>query len=403
MSNVRLTPDDPQSPNPPKDGRLLADLEKMARVEEASVVKDDLSSAEARETIFREVDEICTTLGYSMKEVAAQSGRSASSLSQVRSGTYPGKAEDVLRDLQGFIERSRKFMDAQEVVRFSRTSLVNSIWGALNTGRAMESMPVICAESGMGKTTIAKAYEQLESGVTYIYVEHEGTGKDEISRQLCEVLTSNRGHRELMVFRDKPFNVRHGAIKRYLSTRLNTMFLVDEAQRQTLSALEYWRAISDNSDPAGRRKIVVAFLGDERFLNTIKQVRDGGRSARMTAQLTSRMFPLVNLTEHIVENGGVPFSVEDVLSMVKGSKLRVLTRDSAEWLAMLANVSGFGHLRLALTVLRAAAKFNAKKLKAGTPLSVDDLAGAFMGAVGSEAVAKQIDFRAGGRLLAKAG
>jgi hypothetical protein len=148
---------------------------------------------------------------------------------------------------------------------------------------------------------------------------------------------------------------------------------VDEAQKLTRSALETLRGLHDKSDVDGIRNTPVILFGDEDLYRRVVRSR-GGERTPLSPQFTSRLFPVFSCERHGVQRGGkgqgemaVVFTTEDIEAIIKRGRLKI--RQSAiGWLVRLANLHGFGRLRLAARVAEIAID-----LADGATLTVDHL------------------------------
>ena len=331
----------------------------------------------------------------SLKDTAARVGVAPSVLSEVLSGKYAGDADRVLRQVDQFLAEEEQRSGRHDLAAFAGlVHLTHAIFGALATGVQLNKCPVVIGPPGCCKTKHALAFAAQRPQTWVLTIPEKHTGATAISQLLCDTLSDGRNRGALVAYRPRPHAQRMHAVRQWLARRRNAMLIVDEAQHLLESGLELLRGLHDSSDPTGQRCMPIAFMADERFLALLGETKTGRRT-RITGQLARRMYPILNLQDVADEHGGQFYAVEDILNIARNSQLKLLTREAARWLTLLANHALYeGLVSVAVTVLRAAMYYYPEE----QPCTVKTLQQAFILSVGRR-TAEEIDHRAGGVLL----
>lgn len=334
----------------------------------------------------------------SIKAAAQRLGISGSVLSEVLAGKYRGDVDAVLRQIDTHLAEERQRLGLRDVGAFARIRLSGEIEGAFALAISLRSMAAIIAEPGVCKSSHA-AYLAAKRPQTYLLrVKSEPADRLKVSELLCEALHDHRGHHELKVYRDHPHGRRMREIEGFLERRQNAVLIVDEAQKLSANGLELLR---DLHDPSGLRQFAmpIIFFADERFKQLLGETRDGKRT-KMTAQFASRIYPLLDVREHMQAAGGDLYTLDDIQAITRNPRTRVLTTAAARWLTILANVAGYGRLRTVMMVFRGALQLYAEHVRAKQPLTREHMQEAFRFVL-TPRLAEEIDQAAGGELLAK--
>jgi hypothetical protein len=389
----------------PKDGRAADRLTQAGKASFFMVMEDQPITDEIRSQLLTELEDWrrdhpkSDGRPYALKETAGRVGVSPSVLSEVLAAKYKGDSDNVIRLIDTFLAEERQRVGHHDFRQFTRVELTAHVFGALDEGIRLGTMPAIIAPPGSGKSVHARAYAQDRASTYVVRIEDEPADKHAVTRLLCDALHDHRGVRELAPMKDRPHPQRLESIKAWLRKRRNTVLIIDEAQKLSRSGLELLRDLHDTCGVA-ERGLPIAFFGDERFQNLIGDARQG-RTRVMTEQFSSRIYPVVRVdTQCTLDGGEQIYSVDDVIAITRNNRFRLLSRQAIKWLTMLANLNRFGHLRRAMTVLRSACRLYADVLAAQKPLEVAHLQEALTITAG-RGLAIEIDLAAGGELLRK--
>jgi len=339
---------------------------------------------------------------YPLSRAAERVGVSPSVLSEVLSRKYKGDTDSVLRLIDTLLAEERQRLGRHDFRQFAKIRLTQQIFGAINTGIQLNTMPVIIAPPGSCKSAHARAFA-LYRGSTYVLsIEDAPADKRTVTELLCDVLHDQRGVHELAPMKSRPHRRRLESIKAWLRKRRQTVLVVDECQNLSASGLEILRNLHDGSDPSGLRCMPIVFFGDQTFKRLIGETRAGNRT-KLTSQLSSRMYPIIDVEQQCAIDGtdGDLYCVDDILKITRNQRVKLLTPRAVRWLTTLANIrDDRGHLRLAMTVLRGATVLYPDVVAGSGLLDIEHLQGAFVWSVG-RGVAREIDEQTGGELLTK--
>jgi len=398
----------PISPLGPADGAARERLQQTGRTE-ARMLMDEQTEITPEQTraLLAEFDDWRSTqlIGgrpLTIKAAAQRLGLTGGVLGEVLAEggpKYKGDLAKILRRIDQHLAEERQRLGLRDVGAFARIRLTGEIEGAFNLCVALRSMCAVIAEPGTCKSAHA-AYLTGKRSLTYLVrVESAPADRLKVSELLCEALHDQHSRHELVQYRDKPHGRRLLAIKNFLIERQNAVLIIDEAQKLSANGLELLR---DLHDPSGARTFAtpVVFFADETFKLLIGETRNGKRT-KMTSQFASRIYPLLDVRQLMIDAGGDLYTLDDIHAITRNPRTHVLTAAAARWLKILANVEGYGRLRTMMMVFRGALSLYAERVRQKQPLGVEHLQEAFT-FVMTKRLAEEIDQAAGGELLVKA-
>lgn len=302
----------------------------------------------------------------SLAKVSGYIGTTSSVLSEVIKGNYKGDSERIIRLIDQFLAQEEQQGKRPQIRTFVKIRITEYILGAIKEAQTRRSIAVITGEPGSGKSKHAEWFCDQHEGAVLITSDDYDNDAKFIIDFLHERLKLGT---YTIRTRDKKRE-----IEEYLRTHLNTVIVVDEAQKLNNAALEILRALHDKSDPEGRRNVPVILFGDDNFYKIIISSRAGKRTP-FSPQITSRMYPVLSIEaqclEHDTDGQPVPmtcYTREDIDRIVRQQRLKLVKSDAIAWVVKLANLYGWGRLRLAARVLEIAID-----IKAGGQVSVQDL------------------------------
>jgi hypothetical protein len=314
-------------------------------------------------------------------------GVAKNTLDQVIKGKYPADPDAVIRKIDAFLAHEEQQGKRTNIRGFQKIKITALIVGAINQAILRRSIAAITGGSGSGKTTHATWFKGQHEGAILITARDGDSDWKFIVDKLHEALklgTYARHARQKL-----------REIEAFLQSHQNTVIIVDESQKLTNDALETLRSLHDASDPEGQRNVPVVLFGDETFFKTITKSR-GGQRTPLSPQITSRMFPVVSLEAHGIERDddgqavpGTVYTREDIERIVKNQRLRLVKGDAIGWTVRIANLYGWGRLRLAARVLEIAID-----TKLGAMVTIPDLLAAldlFIGPSDAKLVLQQLE------------
>jgi len=316
-------------------------------------------------------------------------------LSDWLKGKYKGNNARIALSVDTFLAEERQRAGRHDFRQTAKITLVHKGFGTINAAVIHGVMAAIMGPPGSGKTCLALAYSRERSGCVYLRLKDEPADKRRISAQLCHVI------QELRPMKAKPHPARLDAIQSWLAKRRNCVLLIDEAQKADRSGLELIRDLYDESDRGGHHRLPIILFADERFKERVIATRSG-QATPIAPQLTRRMILMFGIRKQGVVPGGDEgelFTVEDILTIVRQDRVKLLTPPAARWLARLANTPEAGMLGGAIDTLKIACDLAAKK--GSKQVGVLHLKMAFEMSNGP-ALSELIDEATGGALLRKA-
>jgi hypothetical protein len=398
-------PDNTNEPRPPTEGRGLEKIAQKGRVEFRMVKDDQAVSPEIRQ---RTIDDLKAWRGDNPSggkmlpwaRIAEQIGVPTTTLSEVVAGKYKGDADPTIRKIDIFLADDRARRGRFDFRTNAMLSFTETVFGVIQSGIRMNTMPVIVASSGVGKSQHARAFAlHRGAGVYVIRIDEANCNASGVTKLICTAIENLRQHFQ------KTHSDRLAAIKEYLRTHGSTVLIIDECQKLSGSGLEMLRDIHDISDLTTHRNVPIVFFGDQNFLKLIFAGRSGSRSP-ISPQCIRRMRPVLNIdTSRFTQqpDGGI-YSVQDIVNIVRNNRVKLLTPKATRWLRDLANVIPYGALGNAMGVLQQAVDLVVTpggELPEDTQIDVDTLQEALEMTFGNE-VAVEIDQMADGALLRRA-
>lgn len=313
------------NPSPPTDGSGFDKLGQKGRVEFRITTEGQPITEETRLRVIEDLeayrnDNPSGSGPLAWGKLADMIGISASCLSDIRTGKYRGNNDEVLLKIDQFLADDRARAGRFDFRTTAKLSFTDAIFGVVRSGIRMNTMPVIVASSGVGKSQHARAFAADRNGVIIIRADEGNCDARGITKLLCNAIDGLRPQI------NKPHNVRLLAIKDWLRRHGTAVIIVDEAQKLVRSGLEMLRDIHDISDPNTRRNVPIVFFGDQDFLKLIFSGRAGNRSP-LSPQCIRRMRPVLNIdtAPDCQQPGGGIYTVEDIVNIVRNNRVKLLT------------------------------------------------------------------------------
>jgi len=323
-------------------------IEAEARMGEPRMAKNDQPlDAQARAEIIQAVNLHKTDAGTTNRQIAKQISRSEGVVSAVLTGTYRGKTDAVLRELDQMLQDARKRAKAPKRGSFVRIQLAKEIYSVAETAVRLNTIGVVYGPAGCGKTITLRAIAAERRNSAYLVID------DTWSRgALAEALAA-----EIGVAQRSARTSRNIA---KINTRLrgsNRLILIDEAQHLDKEGLNMLRQIHDETE-------VPMLWGGTPSLYDL--LMDGKGDRKRGATIYSRVGIIHDLTERATDRGQPLYTVDDVCRVFDSMQLRVhgggkpirLSADAKDWLFRVANLittgGDDGGLRVCVNAIRVA-------------------------------------------------
>lgn len=259
----------------------------------------------------------------SINNVAMKTGMGRSTISQVLSGTYKGDRLARLNELAELMDHEAKVDDVVRPDTLVETHAVELMMGLIENVHVSRTIGVIIAPPGFSKTTVLQAKHQMTKGSILVEadVKHcDATG-------LIRLLAQEMGD---WVYSNSA--VLLGKIKKELRGS-GRLIMIDQAHELKPDAFSLIRTLND-------LKVAVILAATHQLRDHINRLDD--------TQFSSRVLGTLPLDKMLVMGdggeGGPAHSVEDIIKICEGGKLR-FTADARDYLFRLGNHPTLGALR----------------------------------------------------------
>lgn len=326
----------------------------------------------------------------SWERLSAEVGMSPGTLNAWAHGKYGGDEQRVAGLVDLFLAHQAE-RRGRLAFHFATIDNARAALGAVREGVRQCSIAAVIGAPGCGKTMIARAYCADRPGTAFLATVDEHTGtKAGVTRLIYATIAKAAG------LGAPPASSwqRWDAILAFFRGNRNSVLLIDEAQKLTGGGLEVLRDLHDKSDAAGDRNLPIVLFGDPRFYRLLLRSRRE-QSSPIAPQLSRRIAPIFDFERDGVQGDGSGdlYSVEDLVRVIRNERLRLVDDEGMRWLTMLANMSGYGRLGLAVEVLKTAHTIAEK-----TPLGVRELRIALRMTIGPDGM-DELNLSSGGELL----
>lgn len=297
--------------------------------------------------VQEDFEKFLTVTGLSVADVARRMGKgfSAGTLSTWRhhdqaAKEFKGDLDRITRGVNQFMETYAQQATAPRPEGFVETDAAKLMLNVIRETIALRCMTIISSDSGRGKTMTLQAAESVYPGAIYCRVKRGFRSATGLAKLLCHALRI-RSARSTSEMQTKIIETLSGT---------GRVLIFDEAHQLDAGALEFVRDVHDECELpiilAGTRKIDEATDDKDIFFG----------------QFASRVAWRLDLNDYArgSHGGSGPptrplHTPEDVKRVFASDQVR-LTDDAEAFLARLANVEGFGGLRLCVQIYRVAAR-----------------------------------------------
>ena len=268
--------------------------------------------------------------GMTRTKLARMAGVGASTLAELLNGKYRGDVDKLIRRLDGAINEFLRRTDAPGSGQFIKTHVAKRIFAILKTTAKMRTMGALYGCSGLGKTMALEAAVGLDFPSAILVKVNPGcTSPVNFCHELLRQIVRPRGIPDTLRTRAAAFNAIVGRLDG--SDRL---LLIDEADGLQIETLNLIRHIHDATG------CPVLLCGRP---NLARKINRTMRSEEIGGSLRGRLgveYDLMAGCGAGGKGGRWLFSLAEVADVL--AKFRVkFTKDAANWLAMLANITAF--------------------------------------------------------------
>lgn len=224
--------------------------------------------------------------GVSMNRLAALAGVSGSALSQSLAGKYTGNIGEVVDKTMHALDRLRNEEIAGAMMPFVETSvykMIKYICDEAFAHRTTDSIGLVPANVGVGKTTSLKHYVANNSHAVYVRCS-TGMGRKQIIEALMNAMRAATVGKTISAMQFSAVRVLENSPK---------LIILDEASKATNDVLECLRDISDSAECG------LVFIGREYLAERLAS--NEGILGEISSRVLTRIDPIKRLKQEDVE------------------------------------------------------------------------------------------------------
>src|SRR3990172_789793 len=278
--------------------------------------------------------------GLSLSEISRRMGAgfSLSVISQFYGleapDQYIGDVDRIARGLNGWMETYLQSLEVPRPAGWVDTAIARRMITVIKNAVEMRSVGLIYSDAGRGKTMTLKAASQIYPQGILVRVRRSTRTPTGLARQLAKALRIKA--RTTQDIEDRLIDTLAGS---------DRPIMIDEAHQLTMPALEFLRDLHDECE------IPIILAGTHQIHEHCND------STQFFGQFASRTALRYDITEPLRDGGDTRplHSIAEIRKIWQNDKVR-LADDGAALLCKLANLLGFGGLRLCQQVIMVAAK-----------------------------------------------
>lgn len=218
------------------------------------------------------VDRLKAETGLSQEKAGKLIGVSGAVLSSLRSGTYKGDVEKMIKIIEAYFAVKNKHGETYHEIDYAATSISQKAYDMIHLCHIKGGLAVFAGDAGIGKTKAAKQYVNDNPNNSYYCTLNPCLTSLKSILKLIAEMVGARPERSLY---DMWTAIR---------TRIpdGSVIILDEAQHLTYRLIEALRAFADSFADNGQT-LGVVFIG-----NTETAMRFGARQKAEFAQIANR-------------------------------------------------------------------------------------------------------------------
>lgn len=293
--------------------------------------------------VAEEFDRLLTTEGLSIADVARQMGKGFSpptisswksaALDEQKLARFKGDLDRITRAINEWSESYLLRQTAPQSAGFVDIEVAKRMLAVIKTAMRHRAIGVLCGDSGRGKTLTMEYAAKTYPWAIYVRVK----GSTRTPTGLAHLLANQLQLKGVRSFRDRQFKLIEvlGGTSR--------LVLVDEAHQLQPSALEFLRDLHDDTG------VPMVFGGTRQIEDRIND------PSVFFGQLGSRVVAHFDVNEYVRAEPGdheptrLIHSLDEITRIFATEQVK-FTGDGLAALTRLANLEGFGGLRLAKQV-----------------------------------------------------
>ena len=180
----------------------------------------------------------------SQATVAKEARLSATVLSQLFSGTYPGNVEAQEAKLgtwlRGLAEKRATQQLIPDAPAFFECTTSRELMNGFRYAQSIDDMVSIVGAPGIGKSTTCREYQRTHSNVWLATMAAHTTGVVPVLREVCDAVSGSHANGASALAREICRKIRG----------TGGLLIIDEAHHISLQALDAIRALHDSTDTA---------------------------------------------------------------------------------------------------------------------------------------------------------
>jgi DNA transposition AAA+ family ATPase len=306
-------------------------------------------TAEAAKQVVENVAAFIREHGLSWGKIARAIGCHGAALSNIVNFKYAGNWQQIILDLDVWLEDEIKRQAGPPVPPFVLTGIAREIFTVAECAVAMKTIGVIFGEqsSGFGKTMALRAFAAQKPGTIFISVETVRTAPSHLAGAIAEAMCVYLGQRAAGTGESM------GRIKTAVRGTAR-LLIVDEIHKlcigNTDRGLHFLRDLHDQTG------MPMLWCGTKDLMAYLERRQVHAREP--LAQIRSRIGICRDLTDRGAAEGGQPiFTADEIRRAFGGSKMK-LTADAVRYLCELANLPDSGGLRVCHHLVTMATRIN---------------------------------------------
>lgn len=307
----------------------------------------DVTDAKAREVI-EHVEAYRRATGITLAKIAGGIGYSSSALSQVMSMTYNGDWQQVVLDLDNWLERTIRRDRAPKPTQFVMTRVAKQIMLAAEAAYDMRGIGLVYGPdtSGIGKSLTLRAIAAEKAGSILVTVEKARASPLYLFEAIAEAIPVKSGYGTAALYT---------AIKKKL-TGTDRLLMIDQIHNlcETPDDRAFFM-LADLHDATGAPQLWCGTTDIHSYFN--RRIKEG-KGRETLAQIKRRVFPVENLTARTRKqpgggDGEKLYTIDEVRKVFAKNKIR-LAPDAMRYLLDVANTPDSGALGVCSKIVQMA-------------------------------------------------
>ncbi len=287
--------------------------------------------------------------GLKWKELARAIGIASTTLSQIVNGTYPGRWQKHIVDIDKWLEEELKRERAPKPTEFVRTNVAEAVYTVADAASTLKGIGLVYGWAGVGKTTALQAIVADKPGSVFVSMKTAKASPMGVLHAIAAAIglrdSYNNKQRELT---DRLEQLLRGTPR---------LIVIDEIHKLCGSKDDKaLHVLRDLHDATG---VPMLWSGTIDLVRYLERGQAAGREP--LAQIRSRICVARDLNDTAGTGGGdegdTLYTIDEIRRVFAKSKMR-MAPDAARYLWKLANLPDSGALRTCKNLVIMATKIN---------------------------------------------